>query len=66
MPTQIYVSKADVSLFKVAAVQWGDASAWLVLANANGMTDPMLANDIPIKITVPDWDPSYSGGAPQQ
>ncbi len=65
MATTIQVSGADISLYHVAARQWGDASAWLALANANGITDPMLSGPAQ-QLTVPDYDPTYSGGAPTQ
>ncbi len=63
MAYQISVSAADVSLFNVAARVWGDATAWLALADANGIQDPFLSGG-PVTITVPDWDPSFSGGVP--
>ncbi len=65
MATIIQVSGADISLYHVAARVWSDASAWLALANANDLTDPMLSGP-PVKLTVPDYDPAYSGGAPTQ
>jgi hypothetical protein len=60
----ITVSTADVDLYHVAAVQWGDATAWLALAAANALTDPVIYGVM--DIVIPDWDPSFSGGAPQQ
>ena len=65
MARTITVSAADVSLFHVACRVYGDATAWLALANANGIADPYLFGPS-IQLTVPDFDPSYSGGAPNQ
>ena len=49
---------------------WGDATAWLALADANGMNDPFFSAAAGttgiVTLTVPDYDSSYSGSAPQQ
>lgn len=61
----ITVSPADVSLFHIASRVWGDATAWFALADANNMTDPFLYGP-PVTLIIPDYDPAFSGGAPQQ
>ena len=64
MGTVITVSCADVDLYHVAAVQYGDATAWLAIADANGLTN---ADIIGITtLTIPAYDASFSGGAPVQ
>ena len=65
MASKLVVSAADVSLFHVANRVWGDASAWLALADANGIADP-FALGAPRTITVPDYDASFQDGVPQQ
>jgi hypothetical protein len=60
----ITVSPSDIDLYHLAARQWGDASAWLALAQANGLTDPVIYTVRTLQI--PDYEPGFSGGAPQQ
>ena len=60
--TTITVSCADVDLFHVAAVQYGDATAWLAIAEANGMTNADLVGIE--TLVIPAWDASFAGGAP--
>ena len=60
----ITVSGADVSLFHVAARELGDATQWIRIAQANGLSDPMLASVV--KLTIPDVNPLLSGGLPQE
>lgn len=64
MSKSIRVSPADGTLYAVASREWGDATAWLALADANGLTDPLISTMM--TILVPDYDPSFTGGVPQQ
>ncbi len=63
MPSTVTVSSADGDLFWIASVQYGDATAWLAIAQANGL----LTADLPAgltTLTVPDFEASFSGGVP--
>ena len=55
----ITVSPADVSLFHVAARELGSAKAWVVIAQANGIADPMITTLSTVQI--PDGQTSDSG-----
>lgn len=48
MATKITV--AGGTLFAVAAQQLGDATQWIVIAQANGLTDPMLSGVVTLII----------------
>jgi hypothetical protein len=52
------------TLFDVAAQQYGDFTAYWVLLQANGLTDPWLEGTN--VLTIPDWSPALSGGVPPQ
>lgn len=65
MATMLTVSAQDISLFHVAARIYGDATAWLAIAQANDISDPFLVGSA-IKLVVPNYDLAYTGGAPQQ
>jgi len=54
---------ADVDLFWIAAREWGDASAWLAVAEANGTTSADLPAGITV-LAVPAWEARFSGGVP--
>ncbi|MCB8881712.1 hypothetical protein ACELLULO517_15800 [Acidisoma cellulosilytica] len=58
----IQVSPADIDLFHVAAAEWGDASAWLALATANGMVDPVIYGLQ--SLVVPEYQASFEGSLP--
>ncbi len=63
MAKQVAVSAADGDLFWVASREYGDATAWLAIAQANGLTTA----DLPAGLTtlvVPDWSASFSGWVP--
>lgn len=60
----IAVSGADRTLFDIALREYGDATQWLTIAQANGLTDPMLSGNTTLKI--PPQDPTAAGGIPQQ
>ena len=60
----ITVSGADISLFHVAARELGDATQWIRIAQANGLTDPMLSTVV--TLTIPDVNPLLTGGLSQE
>ena len=49
----IAVSVGD-DLYKLSAIFYGDASAWTLLARANGLTDPVIQADA--TLSVPDYN----------
>lgn len=49
----ISVSVGD-DLYRKAAQLYGDASAWTLLARANGLTDPLIQTDA--VLSVPDYN----------
>jgi L-ascorbate metabolism protein UlaG (beta-lactamase superfamily) len=52
------------NLFQVAAQQLGDATQWIRIAQANGLSDPMLTGLVTLNI--PAADPSAGGGIATQ
>jgi hypothetical protein len=52
------------NLFQVAAQQLGDATQWIRIAQANGLSDPMLSGLVALRI--PTTDPSAGGGIATQ
>jgi nucleoid-associated protein YgaU len=62
MPKTITVTGADRTLFHVAARQLGDATEWVRIADANGISDPMITGTV--TLTIPDPTPVKSGGIP--
>ena len=61
---KLTVSGADISLFHLAARELGDATQWIRIAQANGLTDPMLSSVV--TLTIPDVNPLLSGGLAQE
>lgn len=61
----IDVSAADRTLFHLAARFYGDATLWLLIAEANCIGDPMILGIIR-GLKIPDADPIRTGGLPQQ
>ena len=61
----IDVSAADLTLFHLAARFYGDATLWLLIAEANGLSDPMIPGIIQ-GLRIPDADPTRTGGVQQQ
>lgn len=55
---------AGDNLFRVAAIQLGDATQWIRIAELNGLSDPMLAGVN--TLLIPDVDPSAGGGIAAQ
>ncbi len=60
----VTVSAADVSLYHVAAREMGDARHWWALAEANGMSDPLL--DGIVELRVPADAPRHLDGVPRR
>ena len=56
---------ADISLYHIAARQYGDATQWYRIADLNGLSSPMLANGI-TTLLIPDADTNSSDGVPAQ
>lgn len=54
------ITVAGSNLFQVAAQQLGDATQWIRIAQANGLSDPMLTGLTTLNI--PATDPSAGGG----
>ncbi len=49
--TSITVSPGD-DLYRIAAQFYGDATAWTIIATANGLSDPLIQADATISIPV--------------
>ncbi|HEY7579415.1 MAG TPA: hypothetical protein VH855_17615 [Acetobacteraceae bacterium] len=58
------ITVAGEDLFHVAAVQLGDATQWIRIAELNRISDPMLAGVT--TLLIPDTDPSAGGGVAAQ
>ena len=54
------ITVAGGNLFALAAQYLGDATQWLRIAQANGLSDPMLQGLV--TLVIPDVDPSAGGG----
>ncbi len=52
------------NLFQVAAQQLGDATQWLRIARANGLSDPILTGLV--TLTIPASNPAAGGGIATQ
>ena len=52
------------NLFQVAAQELGDATQWIRIAQANGLSDPMLTGLV--TLNVPVTDSSAGGGIATQ
>jgi hypothetical protein len=64
LPASIQVDGASVSLFHLAAIYYGDATAWLTIAQANGMSDPLITGLV--TLTIPVANPNAGGGVAAQ
>ena len=52
------------NLYALAAQYLGDATQWIRIAQANGLSDPFLVGQV--TLTIPAVDPNATGGvAPQ-
>lgn len=61
MATKITVMKAN--LFALAATYYGDATQWIIIAQANGLTDPFVEG--PVTLVIQD-ETTPTGGVPVQ
>lgn len=52
------------NLLRVAAAELGDATQWIRIAQANGLSDPMLSGVTVLRI--PAVDPQAGGGIAAQ
>ncbi|MBV9784776.1 MAG: hypothetical protein JO264_13285 [Acidisphaera sp.] len=55
---------AGGNLFAIAAQQLGDATQWIRIAQLNGLDDPILSGLT--TLTIPQTDPTATGGIAQQ
>lgn len=58
------VTVAGGNLFALAAQLLGDATQWLRIAQANGLSDPVLQGLV--TLTIPPVDPAAGGGIAAQ
>lgn len=56
---QKQISTAGGNLFQIAQSQYGDATAWTALAQANGITDPFITGTATLAVPA---SPGHSGG----
>lgn len=61
--TKVYTG-ADVDLFHIALREYGSAMQWVRLAQANGLLDTVITGTV--QLTVPNADPTNTGGIPSQ
>jgi len=52
------------NLFQIAARRMGDATQWYRIAQASGLTDPILSGQV--TLTIPDALPKPTTGLPPQ
>jgi nucleoid-associated protein YgaU len=58
------VTVAGDNLFRIAAVELGDATQWIRIAELNQITDPVLIGVT--TLVIPDINPSAGGGVAAQ
>ncbi len=51
-------------LFHIAFTQYGDPTQWIIIAQANGISDPFILT--PTTLTIPPAPPPSTGGIPSQ
>lgn len=59
-PNAQTVNVSKTTLFALAAQYYGDATQWGVIANANGLIDPMITQ--PTTLFIPAWNQIDTGG----
>jgi nucleoid-associated protein YgaU len=64
MATTKTFTGADGTLFHIALNELGDALQWYRIAEANGLSDPMITGTV--ELVIPEADPTTTGGIPQQ
>ncbi len=58
------LTTAGGNLFQIAAEQLDDATQWIRIAQLNGIADPILTGLV--TLTIPDPDPTATGGVANQ
>jgi nucleoid-associated protein YgaU len=58
------ITVAGDNLFRLAAVELGDATQWIRIAELNQITDPVLTGVT--TLLIPDFDPNTGGGIAAQ
>lgn len=58
--SQRVITVGGGSLFDIASREYGDATAWTQIANANGLTDPVLSGTT--TLIIPPYSASQTGG----
>ena len=58
------ITVAGDNLFRIAAVELGDATQWIRIAELNHVTDPVLTGVT--TLLIPDFDPNAGGGIAAQ
>ncbi|HKM64176.1 MAG TPA: hypothetical protein VJY39_16970 [Acidisphaera sp.] len=58
------ITVAGGNLYSIAAVELGDATQWIRIAQLNDIDDPFLTGVV--TLLLPDTDPTATGGVPQQ
>ncbi len=59
-PNAVIIQVMNTNLFKLAALYYSDATQWPVIANANGLYDPMINS--PTTLVIPPWNQQDTGG----
>lgn len=59
-PNAIIVNVVNTTLFQLAAIYYNDATQWPVIANANGLDDPVINGAM--TIFIPPWNQVDTGG----
>lgn len=59
------ITVQGANLYQLAAQQYGDASEWTTIADANGLTDPVVSGGVLTQVMVVDggmnyYDPQFS------
>lgn len=57
------VTVMNTNLFALAAKYYNDATQWILIARANGLSDPFIAG--PVVLVIPD-NTAATGGLPAQ
>ena len=58
------ITVAGDNLFRIAAVELGDATQWIRIAELNHITDPVLIGVT--TLLIPDFNPNAGGGVAAQ
>lgn len=61
--SQTIIAAPGMDLFSLAAQYLNDATQWIRIAQANGLSDPIIS--VVGSLFIPDADPTLTGGIPQ-